>query len=48
MRPEKYILIDELRKYFPPEASDEEIRKSVLYMAEFMMERRKKMEQGEA
>lgn len=46
--PGKYISLDELRQYFPPEVTDEEIRKSVLYMAEFMMERRKKTEQGEA
>ena len=48
MGPEKYISLDELRQYFPPEVTDEEIRKSVLYMAEFMMERRKKTGQGEA
>ncbi len=46
--PGKYISLDELRQYFPPEVTDEEIRKSVLYMAEFMMERRKKTGQGEA
>lgn len=48
MDPGKYISLDELRQYFPPEVTDEEIRKTVLYMAEFMMERRKKTKQGEA